>query len=354
MMGLRIIAAFLLGFGLHLCLRAQVASNPSTTTLNVYTNLIQIPVLVSGNSHVSQKQLDTEKFAVSLDSGPPFPIKHVRLEGDDPITLSIVLDLSGDQSRLLSRLDEAISGLANGPLALRDRVSVYAVDCKLEQFADDVPANAAQLKDAVDRALYSTSIHGNKIHPNCRDSLHLWDALTEVTKRLGDLPGRLVILAITDGHDKGSKSTWTELRILADYAGVAIFGLGSNEDSVFTGDTGSPYENKFSLLCRQTGGDIDRTDPRSLAARLNNFANGLRHRVIIEFPRPDNLSAKAHDIAVTLTNKNGFTLPSNMLRPSGFSVPIADPAMLADPHTIPNNPANAPTVGKRGILTPSH
>ena len=69
-------------------------------TLHVYTNLIQIPTLVLGPSLESiKKPIAENRFSVSIDDGPWFPAIHVRPEGDDPIALSILLDVNGDTSR---------------------------------------------------------------------------------------------------------------------------------------------------------------------------------------------------------------------------------------------------------------
>src|SRR5271156_6541884 len=66
-------------------------------TLHVYTNLIQIPTLVLGPSREFIKRPIAEnRFSVSIDEGPWFPAIHVRPEGDDPIALSILLDVNGD------------------------------------------------------------------------------------------------------------------------------------------------------------------------------------------------------------------------------------------------------------------
>ncbi len=57
-----------------------------TPTLHVYTNTIQIPVLVLGSDRQPTGLIGGSRFEVSLDSGPKFRATHVRLEGDDPIS----------------------------------------------------------------------------------------------------------------------------------------------------------------------------------------------------------------------------------------------------------------------------
>jgi hypothetical protein len=42
------------------------------------------------------------------------------------------------------------------------------------------------------------------------------------------------------------------------------------------------------------------------------------------------------------------------IRPAGISVPVVDPAVLADPTTVPSDPSSTPELGKRRVLTPPH
>jgi hypothetical protein len=54
----------------------------------------------------------------------------------------------------------------------------------------------------------------NKHEPNCQQSMRLWDALAHITGELSKLPGRPVILAVTDGRDQGSSYTWNQMKNL--------------------------------------------------------------------------------------------------------------------------------------------
>lgn len=86
-------------------------------TLHVYTDTIQIPVLVLSAQHEALPSIAPTRFNVVIDGGPKFRVSHVRLEGDDPISLSILLDVSGDEAALMSKVSGEIAGLA--PLSLR-------------------------------------------------------------------------------------------------------------------------------------------------------------------------------------------------------------------------------------------
>jgi hypothetical protein len=69
------------------------AQSGATPTLHVYTDLVQIPVLVldSWREKLSSP-IAPNRFSISFNGGPWSRLRHVHREGNDPIDLSIVLD----------------------------------------------------------------------------------------------------------------------------------------------------------------------------------------------------------------------------------------------------------------------
>jgi hypothetical protein len=319
------------------------AQDAGIPTLHVYENLIQIPVIVLDPLGAPLEPIDPRRFAISIDSGPRFR-PTVRLEGDDPISLSILLDARGPEDDLLPKIDVAIAGLAPLSLQARDQVSVYALDCTLIETLDDAPAEQERLRRAVDSALRSwTYRRQNKHRSDCNPTLHLSDALTFVMDGLHRLPGRRVMLAITDGNDKGSKYSWNDVRTYATATGVAVFGMVYSP-SVFGQYRTTSYGDAFRSVCELSGGMIFPSNGRDVAETLQRFTKTVRERYIVEFPPPFNSTAGGHRLLVTIDKLDAF------IRPAGITVPMADPAVLADPTTVPADPSRAPVAGIRQVL----
>lgn len=322
--------------------RAQDAPTPQNQpiqpihTLHVYANLMQIPVLVLSSYRTPMAPIASSKFFVSIDSGPRFRPTHVRLEGDDPISLSILLDARESDEELLPKIDDAIADLASASLQPHDRVSLFALDCTLAQSLNGASVGQDAMKRSVDLALQDWTYRRKNRHtPRCQPGMHLWDALTLIIQDTYQIPGRHVILAVTDGSDRGSKATWDQLRILAQETGVAIFSL--QYDTVGSGSIQSrSYENDFNLACELSGGMVLTTTRRDEERTLKKFISLIRSRYIVEFPRPSNSTPGRHDFLVTIDKSAAF------IRPAGISVPIADPAVLADPTTVRPDALRAP------------
>jgi VWFA-related protein len=349
---------------------AETAQDVSMTTLHVYESLLQVPVLVlRPNGDRIKTPISDAQFSVSLDSGPWFRATHVRPEGDDPISLSILLDVSGDGKMLMSKMADAIAALAPQSLRPQDHVSVYALDCSLISGANDFPADSAALKQAVDGVWAGRNgkkhVHG-AADSDCNQKEYLWDTLAKLTESLHQLPGRRVILVVSDGNDHGSTHPWNQLIEEAQGASVSIFGLEYRPEQVgtdatstadpiqtrgdvdFSNGTAPPVEldkdSPFRKVCELTGGTAKLATPRTLKARLKGLTAMVRERYIVEFPRPLNGKPGWHGITVKIDRGNYF------IRSAGITFPLMNPAVLADPMTVPSNPSLAPSLGSGSQL----
>ncbi|HWW97854.1 MAG TPA: hypothetical protein VNY74_09155 [Edaphobacter sp.] len=337
------------------------AADGGVPTLHVYTNLVQVPTLVltMTNDPIGKPIAET-RFSVSIDSGRWFRATHVRQEGDDPISLSILLDVSGDTADVMPKMEDALGKLALLSLHPRDRVSVYALDCTLRRSLHDAPADSVSLKRAAGVALEPWMMRKRaKQGEGCELRGHLWDGLGAVAVALSDLPGRRVILAVTDGRDTGSKNSWNAVRYFAQTKGIAVFALNyapvssmgmgnyrAGRGGYLPGGGGaSAVEEPLFSVCELSGGLVMRmNDSAALSKSLERFVTLLRERYIVEFPRAANSTAGEHGMEVKI-DKGIYKI-----RPSGVSVPLPDPAWMADPTTIQTGPSQTPEEGKRKVV----
>lgn len=313
------------------------------TTLHVYTNLIQVPVLLLSRDHKRLPPIPPEMFRISIDAGPLTPPVHVRREGDDAISLAVLLDVTDSQSDVLRHADDAIAALSPGLLNPQDRVSIYALDCNLVRSAHDLSLDRDHLKSAVDLSLARWTERRRK---PCKHGVGLWDALSYISRDLGSTPGRRVILAVTDGDGQGSKRTWNQLTSLAQLESVAIFGL-MREPSITNLNLRRPeVESPLVTVCEFSGGELSTSGERDFAAKVARILTLVRDRYILEFPRSSESVAGRHSLDVTVGKGHDY------IRSAGVVFPTADPKLRADPNTLPTDESKAPVYGSRHVLTP--
>jgi hypothetical protein len=343
------------------------AQEATPYTLHVYTNLVQVPALVLTGERKPVPPIKLDQFSISLDHGPLFHPSQMRMQGDDAISLAVLLDVSGASDDIVKSFVRDFPKLAPEYLRPKDRVSIYAIDCTLVQSAVGISADPDAIKAGVISALASPGLHGAKQHGACTGSVHLWDAVVQVSKALGNLPGHPVLLVISDGKDGKSTASFTEANNQAINNSVAIFGLRDWAEVRAEKDAGSqvaigPYsgsraapgvrviassagkdedlEDLFDLLCAGNGGFVKNLSQRDVAKSMQNLITLLRGRYILEYPRPDGGTPGMHTIAITVTGT-----PDRVWAP-GVSYPTPDPAVLADPSTVRSAPSPA-TFGPR-------
>jgi hypothetical protein len=312
-------------------------------TLHVYTNLVQIPTLVLGSDHKPMPRIDEQRFFVSLDGGRKFRVTHARLEGDDPISLAILMDLSQSNQSVMTWDDQAIATLAPFSLHAKDEVSIYALDCQLIHPTVHGATDAADLKRQVDVLLQqSHSRDRSDSKRTCRNPSYLWDSLATIVQTLSERHGRRVILAVTDGIDRGSRNSWNALRFFAQTKSVAIFGLVQPVDL-----KNLQNEAPFNDVCQLSGGMLLQTTAKDLGKQLAWAVTLVRGRYIVEFPRPVTTVGGERTLEITISKLHAF------IRAAGAEVPTDDPAILNDPTTIRPDLSRTPELGNRKILTPN-
>ena len=149
------------------CAAQEAQDENATMTLHVYTNLIQIPVLILSPLLDYAPKVDPKSLTVTLGEGKPFHPNHIRPEGDDPISLAILLDVSDSGNDLLPQFGPGLAKLAAQSLRPQDSVAVYALDCSLLRVSGFVPTTFDSLKAAGERARNATTPRENKRRRNC-------------------------------------------------------------------------------------------------------------------------------------------------------------------------------------------
>lgn len=314
----------------------------STPTLHVYADLIQVPVLVMGPGWVPIPRIANDRFRVSIGGGPLYRVQHVRLEGEDPIALGILLDLRGSQDDLLKTMGKALAGLVPGSLHAQDRVSLYGLDCGLLRSMGDVPATQQGLRHGV-KVLLNARRAQREARPRqaCPTEQRFWDALGSVVLDMSRLPGRRVVLAVSNGYDKGSQNRANRVREYAQAKGVAIFGLADVAVGVqWREEIEAPFDN----LCQLSGGMITPANSFNLSKQLEGFVKMVRGRYILEFPRPSNATPGGYSLDVRIDHSDAW------IRSAGAAYPIEDSAVKNDPTTVNADPSLTPVQGTHRVL----
>jgi hypothetical protein len=299
---------------------------------------------------------DESKFRVSLDSGPAFKPEHVRVEGDDPVSFAVLIDATRPKSSLLPKIAESFAQFAERSLKPSDTVSIYIMSCSLVRPAYNLTPDPSSLNIALKEALATSRAEQTDHKDECKQGAPLWDSMAVVAQQLEKLSPYRVLIAITDGHDSGSKNVWNEVRRLLQRTSVSVFAVSPVPDRPHPGSAllpdaaphgPSPAEDPFDIICQLTGGVQTFTGDGKLGNALVHVGQMVRNRYIVSFAQANNDQTRIHSLVVTLAN-----VDDAYVRPAGLSVTLLDPEVLRDPSTVPSNATNTPVPGDQKELPP--
>jgi len=321
----------------------------SAYTMHVYTDLLQVPAIVLTKLHDNYRSLTTQSFTLSLEGGPRFHPTSVRLEGDDPIMLAILFDLTTDNASMFTSFAHAMSTLPPEVLSARDHISVYAYDCQLVRATVDKPATPAQLQASMAKVLSEGRKQArNGEQQSCLPGKRLYDAVARVSQDIGELPGRRVVLVISDGEDRLSVNDWSTVARFAGSKSISIFGIRhpyKPTTAIVFGHSGPIVENSdpFGMLCESSGGLVldSKSSNRMMSKQIQRVITILRDRYILEFPRPANGSAGFYSIDVKIDD------PTAIIRPAGAAFPPRPRDPKQPDGTVPQDPSQMPLIGSK-------
>jgi hypothetical protein len=120
---------------------AQTAApQEDPSTLHVYVNLVQIPVLILNSSLHPIARVPDGQFNVAIEGLGRIKPARIRLEGDDPIDLTLLVDRSVRDDGLWNDLPKSLDPLIQS-LQPHDHLTVFAMDgCKARRLGEEMVA----------------------------------------------------------------------------------------------------------------------------------------------------------------------------------------------------------------------
>jgi hypothetical protein len=300
-----------------------------------YAEHIEVPVLVLDRGRAKQG-LHAQDFTVMSASQPGFHPLRSRVEGDDPLTVGVLIDTSGAVPKpAMAEFREALTASLPGLLTGRDALVLYSTDCGKVRSADlHETHTTGGLRSALQLLLAASHVEQDTLDGNCSERRFL-DGVAMVTSQLAKRAGRRVLLLLSNGIDQGSKNGWIRVQEYSAARSVAIFGVhwggapGTMAAVLHRSDgTSVLVENPMELLCRGTGGLLLEGAPGLLSQQVQEVMTMIRSRYILEFEEPAPAAPGRHYFSVAVDDRRAIVLAS------GVTVPVreaADPSGEATP-----------------------
>jgi VWFA-related protein len=241
---------------------AILAQDPADIRVDV--ELVRIPCTVTDRKGQPARDLRASDFSIR-DNGVKRTAQYFARDTDLPLTVGLVVDLSGSQRRFAAMHRKALARFFQQILRPGDRVFIVGLERDV-RLVQDFTESPQVLDGAIERLqprvgpklgapcpLKEIYIRGNRsvwVSP-CGGSV-IWDAVYHAAEKLRGVDGRKAILLLTDGEDSGSLHTLPQAIAMAQAAEAVVYPIKSAQRRRLADTFRKPLER----LADDTGGDV--------------------------------------------------------------------------------------------------
>ncbi|MGD0773821.1 MAG: VWA domain-containing protein [Candidatus Solibacter sp.] len=233
-------------------------------TIKVDVDVVNILASVRDKKGALIPNLEKADFSI-LEDGKAQPIKYFTKETDLPLTIGMLVDVSGSQRNLIDIERSAASQFFRDVLRKKDLAFLIMFGEETE-LLQDYTGSPRLLTEGLGQLEVSSGVSG--IHPGPVPTMGpprgtvLYDAIyLAANEKLKSEVGRKVIVVITDGVDQGSRLTRNQAIEAAQKSDAVIYSIDYSDPRAygpFGGGGGG--EGELRKMSDETGGHVYKVD----------------------------------------------------------------------------------------------
>jgi VWFA-related protein len=309
-------ATCLLGMG-SFAVAQSAQQDQSVETLKVRVNVVQLFFNVKDKKGALIPDQKKDDFDI-LEDGKPQTIKYFTAESNLPLTLGIMIDSSGSQTRVLDMEKEVGGAFLASILRDKDEAFVISFDVNVD-LLQDFTGDVHLLKAALNKAKINTGggggslpgLGGGPIPTSTPRGTLLYDAIYLASHdELSHEVGRKAMILLTDGEDQGSQEKIRDAIEAAQKADSICYVL-LIADRGFYGFGGYSGDSEMKKLAGETGGRVIEVGNKmdKLRDAFDQIAKELRSQYNIGYT-PTNNQLDGTFRKIEIRSKNGYKIQS--------------------------------------------
>jgi len=283
-------------------------------TIKVDVDVVSVLASVRDKRNSLVPNLEQNDFTI-LEDGKPQTIKYFTRETDLPLTIGLLIDVSGSQVNLIQIERDAAAQFFTQVLRKKDEAFLLSFGEEAE-LLQDYTNSARLLIDGMRNLRVSSGVGGFGPGPvptagQPRGTV-LYDAVyLAASEKLKNEVGRKVLVVITDGVDEGSRLPITEALMEAQKADAVIYSIEYEDPGFYNrgwgismgGGVGAAALHKLS---DETGGHVYRVDRKNtLDVVFKELQDEMRSQYSIGYtPINDNKDGSYRKLEIKLSNKD--------------------------------------------------
>jgi VWFA-related protein len=256
--------------------------------IKVDVDLVNVLCTVRGKNNALIGGLEKGDFHLFEDAKEQ-QIKYFTRETDLPLTIGLLVDVSGSQERLIDSERRAASAFFRSVLRPKDLAFLISFG-KDSELLQDSTSSPKLLEDGLKELRLSVPVGG--VHPGPVPTAQnqagtvLWDAVyLAANERLRSEAGRKVIVVITDGVDTGSRKTREQAIHEAQLADTVVYSIYYTDPGAYGGfGFGGNGEGDLKKMSDETGGRVLKVDRKnSLDDLFKEIQDEMRSQYAIAY-----------------------------------------------------------------------
>jgi VWFA-related protein len=232
-------------------------------------SLVNVLCSVRGKSGGLVGNLEKNDFTVYED-GKQQEIKYFTRETDLPLTLGLLVDVSGSQERLIDTEKRAAQAFFSQVLKKKDEAFLISFGAEAELLQDST-GSLKLLQDGLNALRLNVPVGGVQPGPvptlQSQAGTILYDAVyLAANEKLRTEVGRKAIVLITDGVDTGSKISRDKAIEAAQKADTIIYSFFYQDSAAYGGvfgGGGGGGESELRRMSTETGGRVFHIDRKN-------------------------------------------------------------------------------------------
>ncbi|HZB88179.1 MAG TPA: VWA domain-containing protein, partial [Terracidiphilus sp.] len=231
----------------------------SVATFKIEVNLVNLFFTAKDKGNSLVPHLTRNDCSVTEDKVPQ-TLKNFAAETDLPLTLGILLDTSGSQTRVLQLEKDAGSQFLERVLKRQDQAFLLGVDVNVD-LLQDLTNSPRELTRALNKAEINAGVSlGSGPVPTGaapRGTL-LYDAVDLASRvKLREETGRKAMILLTDGEDEGSRTKLEDSIAAAERANAVVYViLIADVQSYLQAGIGYSGYSPMKKMAEETGGRV--------------------------------------------------------------------------------------------------
>jgi VWFA-related protein len=281
--------------------------------IRVDVGLVTITCAVTEKNGTPAKHLQPSDF-VLRDNGRDQKVDHLWQEADLPLTVGLIVDVSGSQSAFIDQHRQTVAKFLAQVLGPKDRAFLATVATEVK-LVTDMTGSVEQLRRGVDD-IDGLQVHGTQFGEPCIGTIPLlgcggtalWQGVYAAARqKMRWASGRKALIVLSDGFDTGSPHNLDDTIESLQDASTVVYAIKFIDPDLTPAQAGIPARRKevyrgLEKLTDETGGFTFPNPDGNLQDVFSKIETDLRSQYVIGFTPPEDArDGRFHKLELKMT-----------------------------------------------------